>query len=132
MNTWAMGNTGRIVFKNMTTPNKKDAINRLERRNQTIIFRLRTQHIPLNSHLNRFNPEREPICQLCPHPYETVNHFLFECPNLEDIRTSLLPPSPNINNTLYADASQLNQTSKFFVMASSRRAQAQMAAGSEK
>ena len=132
MNGWAMGKTGRPIFNHMTAPNLKDGLNSLERRDQVTIFRLRSQHIPLNAHLNRIRPESEPNCLLCPHPYETVAHLLFECPALQDLRENLLPPSPDVGNTLYTNPDQLRKTSHFFVMATSRRARAQMTAGSEK
>ena len=58
LNGWALGSTGRCVFTHMPTPDKKDPINALERHEQVTIFRLRTGHIQLNSHLNRINPEK--------------------------------------------------------------------------
>jgi len=69
-----------------------------------------------------------------PHPYETVAHLLFECPALHDLRKDLLPPSPDVGNTLYMNLEDLRETSlfSFFVMASSRRARAQMTTGSKK
>ena len=116
----------------MTTPKPHDDINKLERREQVAIFRLRTQHTLLNAHINRFQPEKEPHCPLCSYVYETVPHFLFHCPSLDDLRTRLLPPIPTIENTLYSDKEQLRRTFEFFSMASGRRAHAQRAAGSEK
>ena len=115
----------------MTRPNTDDPINSLGRKEQVTIFRLRSQHIQLNMHLNRIKPEHPPACELCPHPYETVKHFLFECPTLEDIRKTYLPPSPDLENTLYTNVGQLRNTCKYFNMANSRRANAQMTAGSE-
>ena len=131
-NQWALSDKGRVVFQYMPKPNKMDPINTLRRRDQVNIFRLRTQHVPLNMHINRIKPEHAPLCSLCDHPYETVKHFLFECPPLEDLRQQLLPPSPDLGNTLYSTADQLKQTSTFYIMANHRRAQAQMAAGSAK
>ena len=125
------GTNWRPIFQYMTALKPRDELNLLERRQQVIIFRLRSKHIPLNAHLNRFQPQREPLCTLCPHPYETVAHILFDCPNLEDLRSILLPPSPTVENTLYCKKEQLQRTCKFFIMVSDRRAQAQMIAGSE-
>ena len=132
LNGWALGKTGRSVFKYMATPNPKDSINSIERREQVVIFRLRTQHIPLNAHLNRFKPQAEPTCLLCPYPYETVQHHLLECPSLQDLRETLLPQNPTIENTLYSTAEQLHNTYLYFTMASNRRAQAQQFDGSAK
>ena len=38
MNRWAMGNTGREIYKYMISPNPKDNINLLGRKDQSIIF----------------------------------------------------------------------------------------------
>ena len=37
---WAMGTTGRRVFKHMATPNPKDALNSLTRPELAVVFRL--------------------------------------------------------------------------------------------
>ena len=68
LNEWAMGKTGRAIFPYMTRPNPKDPIENLKRGEQSIIFRLRTQHVPLNAHLNRIKPEIPPLCLLCDVP----------------------------------------------------------------
>ena len=132
LNNWAMCNKGRQMFPYMTTPNIADPINNLGRRDQTIIFRLRSQHVQLNMHLNRINPMHEPNCILCPHPYETVQHLLFECPKLSNLRKLYLPTSPNIGNTLYGQADQLKNTAVFFIMATRQRTEVQVQAGSRK
>ena len=100
MNNWSNGCTARTVFTNMKTTKSNDNLRKLKRKDQTAIFRLRTQHAPLNNHLNRFNPERPPHCPLCDYPYETVEHMLLRCTKLEDLRTIHLPSSPNLENTL--------------------------------
>ena len=125
MNQWTRGPTGRPVYEHMNKVNHSDNIKALNRREQTTIFRLRTQHVPLNFHLNRINPEKPPMCLLCDHPYETVQHLLFECPKLQDPRQQLLPPNPTIDNTLYCSRDQLIKTSSYYNMALSRRAHAQ-------
>ena len=125
MNMWATGSKARHVYKYMSKPNPKDNIRSLDRRDQTAIFRLRTQHNTLNGHLNRINPQHPPMCPLCNHPYETTPHLLFECPSLQHLRQELLPPAPNIQNVLYCTADQLKRTSAFYRMALGLRAQAQ-------
>ena len=127
---WAMGKTGRRVFKHMAAPNPKDALNSLARPEQAIVFRLRTQHIPLNSHLHRIKPDISPDCPLCDCPDETVSHHLFTCPALTDLRTAYLPSPPNFENTLYTNKQQLLKTCKFFSLSAGRRAQAQVVVGS--
>ena len=68
----------------------------------------------------------EPCSPLCNHAYETVEHFPFECPNLQDLRKELLPPNLEINNTLFGDVSHLEQTSKYYIVAHRGRAKAQI------
>ena len=125
MNEWATGETGRVMFQHMTTPKPKDSINELKRNESVTIFRLRTQHVPLNSHLRRIGVTEDSSCPLCPCPDETVEHHLFECPALADLRAQHLPPNPTIENTLYTHSEQLGKTHTYFVMSSSRRARAQ-------
>ena len=131
INNWALGSTGRAIYPYMTTPTNTDSIDNLGRREQCIIFRLRSQHIALNMHLNKLDPTQEPVCPLCPCPYETVEHFLFECPALQQLRTTYLPYDPDIGNTLYSDIQQLQNTARYYVMANRQRNNFQVQAGSE-
>lgn len=125
MNDWAIGHTGRQFFQFRPTPKSKDSVQFLSRKEQTTIFRLRTGHVALNYHLNRINPERPPNCDLCNHPYETVDHHLYRCPALKDLRDSLLPPLPETENCLFSNTEQLKKTCKFHHMAMGLRAKAQ-------
>ena len=124
MNLWANGVTGRTVYEHMNTTKSKDPIKYISRKEQCTIFRLRTQHIPLNAHLNRLNPEHPPLCELCDEPYETVDHIMFNCPKLADLRQQFLPPRPHTTNSLYSTFEQLKKTSTYFNMAMGRRATA--------
>ncbi|GFR68145.1 RNA-directed DNA polymerase from [Elysia marginata] len=132
LNGWATGKTGRSLFTYMATPNPKDSINSLERRDQVIIFRLRTHHAPDNAHLNRIQPMTPPVCHFCDAPYETTTHLLFQCTSLQDLREEYLPPRSDAWNTLYSNSQQLKKTSTFYSQKSSRRAKAQTTAGSDK
>ena len=117
-NNWMEDEKGRRLYRNLPTPNPKDPINFLERRDQCNIFRLRTGHIMLNGHRNRIDPLVPPMCRHCGDPYETVEHHLFHCVNLSNLRNNLLPPHPTLENCLYGDTSQLKKTSKFHILAS--------------
>ena len=119
---WAMSQNGRAMFNFIAAPKKNDPINSLKRKDQVIIFRLRTTHVPLNAHLSRILNDHQPNCTLCNQEEETVKHFLFDCPALADLREVYLPDSPTMYNTLYEDTNQLEKTSKFFQMANNRRA----------
>ena len=125
MNGWAKNTTGRAVYNHMKMLNLRDNIKNPSRTDQVSVFRLRTQHLPLNYHLNRIIPEHPPLCLLCDHPYETVPHLLFQCPKLQDLRQQFLPSSPDTDITLYCSMQQLQQTCTYYYMALSRRATAQ-------
>ena len=60
---------------------------------------LRTQHGQLNSHLRRIGVTLDRSCPFCPCPDETMEHHLFECPSLADLRAEHLPLNPTIENT---------------------------------
>ena len=66
----------------------------------------------------------EPLYPLYYHAYKITEHFLFECQNLKDIRQELLPPMPDIDNTLFCNVSQLINMSKYYFIAHRRRANA--------
>ena len=127
---WALSKKGRSMFNFVATPKKNDPINSLNRKDQVIIFRLRTTHVPLNAHLSRIVKNHQPNCALCHHEEEDVKHFLFDCPALADLRDWFLPDNPTLYNTLYEEKQQLEKTSMFFQMANSRRANAHMTTGS--
>ena len=126
MREWATSDKGRDFFEFMKKPNKKDEINALKRHEQVNIFRLRSRHVPLNAHLKRIGVLTSSECPLCQYPEETVEHHLFLCPALDDLRTNLLPQKPDISNTLFGSHSQLSDTNTFFLMAGQRRARAQL------
>jgi len=97
----------------------------LERKDQVIIFRLRTMHIQLNANLSRITKDHPTACTLYGYKEETVQHFLFDCPFLQDTRKEFLPENPNLENILYCDKQQLLRTSKFFRKANRQRTQVQ-------
>ena len=82
-------------------------------------------HIQLNAHLSRITKDHPPACTLCGYREETVNHFLFDCPNLQSTRNEFLPQNPDQENTLFSDREQLLKTSRYFQKAIQQRAQAQ-------
>jgi len=115
LNRWGNGDTGRVMYEEMSGPNPKDKINSLTRQNQSAIFQLRTGHSKLNFHLNRIDPCHPPHCRNCIWPYETTQHVLFECVGLKKDREKLLPHRPSIGNTLYDSTSQLEKTALFYI-----------------
>ena len=121
LNKWATGTTGRPVYRHMAKPQIKDPINELKRKDQSLIFQLRTTHIPLNQHLNRIGVVLSAACPLCGYHTESVEHHLFYCRKLTDLRGCFLPKMPDISNCLYSTKKQLLQTCNYFRIASGRR-----------
>ena len=111
------------IFNHMTIPNSRDSLKLLRREEQVTIFRLRSEHAPLNAHLKRIGAIADSGCLLCPE--ETVAHHLFVCRQLNDLRTEYLRQNPDIANTLYANPEQLRSTHKYLIMVSGKRARAQ-------
>ena len=105
------------MFKEMAQPRPQDAINQLDRQDQSLIFQFRTQHTRTNQHLNRINPLHQPHCRHCDNPAETTEHLLLYCPNLQLKRKELLPTNPTIHSTLYGQLDQLKKTSTFIRLA---------------
>ena len=118
LNDWTQAKTARRLFHHLPTPKPKDSLNYIERKYQTKIFRLRTGHSTLNGHTKRIFPQSDATCRHCPHPEETVEHHLLECPALQELRECLLPHSPTIDNTLYGDSKQLIRTAQYHILAS--------------
>ncbi|KAJ3804320.1 hypothetical protein F5876DRAFT_53542, partial [Lentinula aff. lateritia] len=56
----------------------------LRRKQTSILFQLRTGHVPLNSHLHRIGEADSPNCPHCDTAgratIETVKHYITECP----------------------------------------------------
>ena len=126
---WENAETGRELYKYMKSPKKLDPVNALNRKDQSTIFRMRTQHIALNKHLHRIGAHTTSACPLCDHPEETIDHHLFHCAPLEDLRRKFLSPPLDKPNVLFGNISQLKNTCNFHNMAIGRRAKAQNAAG---
>ncbi|KAG2121945.1 hypothetical protein DEU56DRAFT_692387, partial [Suillus clintonianus] len=52
----------------------------LPRRQSSLIFQLRSGHVPLNKHLHRTAKAPSPTCSSCRQKEESVFHFILECP----------------------------------------------------
>ena len=60
--------------------NKFAKLTRSISRNQaSILFQLRSGHVPLNTYLHRIRKEDSPICPSCHHHRETVMHYVLHC-----------------------------------------------------
>jgi hypothetical protein len=130
MDQWATGTTGRAVYREINQPNRKDSVNLLLRRLQNIIFRLPLH--PIKSTF-KYNPaSAHPYaCPICDCPSESVQHILFKCHGLNDVRAQLLHAYSSIANSLYGNHHQLKNTCKYFKMTLCRRVRAQQPSGSK-
>ena len=117
-NSWETEERGRSLHKHLPTPNPEDPINKLCRKDQCNIFRLRTGHTILNEHRNRIDPQVPPMCRHCNSPRETVEHHLLHCRKLTELRKTLLPANPTIETCLYGNIKQLENTALYHRMAS--------------
>ncbi len=63
--------------------------NNISRHAQIVILQLRLGFSDLNSHLFDKGCIESPQCN-CSHNYENINHFLFQCPLYQNIRTSFM------------------------------------------
>ena len=75
--------------RSMAKPRKHflKLIQPLSRTQSSLLFQLRTGHIPLNSHLHRIKRSDTPFCPSCPNQQETVRHFILECTAYSHIRS---------------------------------------------
>ena len=55
----------------------------------SVIFQLRSKHIPLRKHLHRIGKAESPTCALCRQGDEIVHHFVFKCPTHQHARFDL-------------------------------------------
>jgi hypothetical protein len=77
------GATTRLFFPEVTS-----AALLLRHRSNAVTFQLLSGHCALNSHQHRFGFSASPACA-CGHSFESISHFLFDCPNFSQLRQSL-------------------------------------------
>ena len=93
--------------------NKSDPYYRLTRREQVIIFRLRTCHNRLNHHLYRkFKIGRTDLCP-CGEGPQTVEHILQLCKDHEQLRREVWPKQTTETQKLYGCLEDLQRTTTF-------------------
>ena len=103
MRGWSNEETGRELFRHMPVPKRADNVNTLNRKDQSTIFRMRTQHIALNKHLHRIGAHTTPACPLCDNPNETIDHHLLHCAPLSDLRNQFLSLQLKKESLLYGN-----------------------------
>ena len=86
-----------------------DQIWRLQRAQQTTIFRLHTEHCGLSAHLKRFGTADTALCE-CGQPDQTPDHVLQSCPKYAERRQLTWPQSADLAIKLLGSAEDLYRT----------------------
>ena len=89
-----------------------DPIKRIDRWQQTIIFRLRTGHCGLNAHLKRIGISDTSLCA-CGQADQTPDHVLQKCPRFTQRRQQVWPDRVNLATKLWGTAEDLRRTAGF-------------------
>ena len=99
-------------------PNQ-DALHQLTRHQQTIIFRLRTGHCRLNSHLKRIGVKTSAQCP-CGEADQTPEHYLQSCSLHQQARQQIWPTCVSLKTKLWGSAEDLLLTSRYAALAGER------------
>ena len=91
---------------------KDSIIYNLERAQQVTIFRLRTGHCQLLSHLYRLKISHADECP-CGPGQQTPDHILQSCPTFDDLRRQTWPSPVELSEKLWGTAGSLQRTADF-------------------
>ena len=80
---WMRDQKGRSYFELQSTPNSV-RYTTLTRADQVILTRIKLNHFPCQSYLNRFNLADSAECLQCKE--ETIAHIIYACPEIADHR----------------------------------------------
>ena len=97
-------------------PSQTDSIHFLTRKQQVTIFRLRTGHCRLLSHLNRLSISHTDECP-CGTAAQTPEHILQNCPLLGELRQATWPDGEDYHEKLWGPAENLRRTAVFITAA---------------
>ena len=89
-----------------------DPINKLEKREQTTIFRLRTGHCGLKKHMKRMGLAENAHCE-CGSDEQTPEHILQTCPLFEDRRQQTWEEDTPFGTKLWGNVDDLRRTANF-------------------
>ena len=93
-------------------PPADDQLHLLPRPYQTTIFRLRTGHCRLLSHMYRLGLSHTPDCP-CQTALQTPEHILQSCPLHRATRLHFWPQGATVEQQLWGNAEQLAKTAQF-------------------
>ena len=95
---------------------EEDSIHQLDRAAQVTIFRLRSGHCQLLSHLHRLNISHSDECP-CGTGAQTPNHILQSCPTFDTLRRQTWPSPVDAHRKLWGPVEALQQTAVFTLLA---------------
>ena len=94
-------------------PRERDELDHLTRKQQIVIFRLRTGHCRLLAHLNRIRISHTNEC-----PYGTesqaTEHVLQSCPLHDQLRQAFLPDGEDLQEKLWGTAESLKKSQQCY------------------
>ena len=90
----------------------QDPLHLLNRYEQTTIFRLRTGHCRLKSHLRRIGVADSAMCD-CGDSIQSPEHVLQTCPLHDQLRRDLWPHPTDLNTKLWGTLEDLRRTARF-------------------
>ena len=91
---------------------ERDGLNNLTRKQQVTIFRLRTGHCRLLSHLYKLKLSHTDECRRSTAP-QTPEHILQNCPLFDEPRQATWPEGLDFREKLWGPAETLRQTADF-------------------
>ena len=90
----------------------QDALHKLTRPEQTVIFRLRTGHCGLKSHLKRIGIKPTALCD-CGEADQTPQHFLQSCLLFNRERRQIWPVTTSMDAKLRGSVEELRMTTQY-------------------
>ena len=98
-------------------PPTTDSYHQLSRQEQVVIFRLRTGHNRLNSHMHRrFHIASSPLC-FCGEKEQTTEHILQRCKKLQQLRQEVWTTPTSLHDKLHGTVESLQKTTNFILRA---------------
>jgi ribonuclease HI len=103
-------NNKGIFFRTIETDfDKIQPINMTNRHMEKTIFRLKTGHCLLNSHLHRIGLHDSGFCEFCNEP-ETVKHYLLDCLNYQNYQEEIISYAHKYNILISIESILNNKT----------------------
>ena len=113
--TMIKGHTRDNWKRRLRIDSTDDGIHHLDRHEQVLIFRLRTGHCQLLSHLYNLQISHTPECP-CGTGLQTPEHILQTCPTFTALRHQIWPSSVDLGEKLWGPVQSLGRTAEFITM----------------